>query len=141
MSPEYAMEGLFSIKSDVFSFGVLLLEIISGRRNSSLHAKNMVNLIGHVWELWKEGRAMDIVDSSLEKPYDENEVKRCIQVGLLCVQELATDRPSMSEVALMLSSDTNLQSPNQPAFIVRGGHESSSVSTACDDNFTTVVGR
>ncbi|KAH7838835.1 hypothetical protein Vadar_031751 [Vaccinium darrowii] len=48
MSPEYAMEGLFSIKSDVFSFGVLLLEIISGRKNSSYYKDNFVNLIGHV---------------------------------------------------------------------------------------------
>ncbi|KAH7838740.1 hypothetical protein Vadar_030504 [Vaccinium darrowii] len=48
MSPEYAMEGLFSIKSDVFSFGVLLLEIISGRKNSSYYKDNSVNLIGHV---------------------------------------------------------------------------------------------
>ena len=52
MSPEYAMEGHFSIKSDVFSFGVLLLEIISGRRNSStFDAENSVNLIGHVSRL------------------------------------------------------------------------------------------
>ncbi|KAH7836393.1 hypothetical protein Vadar_000712 [Vaccinium darrowii] len=47
MSPEYAMEGQFSIKSDVFSFGVLLLEIISGRKNSSYYKDNSVNLIGH----------------------------------------------------------------------------------------------
>lgn len=48
MSPEYAMEGLFSIKSDVFSFGILLLEIIMGRKNSTYYAENSVNLIGHV---------------------------------------------------------------------------------------------
>ncbi|KAK9936192.1 hypothetical protein M0R45_013047 [Rubus argutus] len=56
MSPEYAMEGLFSVKSDVYSFGVLLLEIITGRRNAGYyHEKNPdLNLIGHVWELWRE---------------------------------------------------------------------------------------
>ncbi|KAM0005837.1 putative protein kinase RLK-Pelle-DLSV family [Helianthus debilis subsp. tardiflorus] len=49
MSPEYAMEGTFSMKSDIFSFGVLILEIISGRRNSSfIHLDRTYNLIGYV---------------------------------------------------------------------------------------------
>lgn len=51
MSPEYAMEGLFSVKSDVFSFGILVLEIISGRKNNSYYQENSVNLIGHVSNL------------------------------------------------------------------------------------------
>ncbi|XP_017217198.1 cysteine-rich receptor-like protein kinase 34 [Daucus carota subsp. sativus] len=53
MSPEYAMEGLFSIKSDVFSFGILLLEIIMGRKNSSYYAANSVNLIGHFHNIFR----------------------------------------------------------------------------------------
>lgn len=49
MSPEYAMDGLFSIKSDVFSFGVLVLEIISGKKNRGFYiASNQLNLLGHV---------------------------------------------------------------------------------------------
>ena len=49
MSPEYAIDGLFSIKSDVFSFGVLVLEIISGRRNRGFsHPDHQLNLLGHV---------------------------------------------------------------------------------------------
>jgi serine/threonine protein kinase len=49
MSPEYAMDGVFSVKSDVFSFGVLLLEIISGRRNRGVYSySNHLNLLGHV---------------------------------------------------------------------------------------------
>nr|POE84963.1 g-type lectin s-receptor-like serine/threonine-protein kinase [Quercus suber] len=66
MSPEYAMQGLFSIKSDVFSFGVLLLEIITGKKNSTYyHDDPSSNLIGHVWDLWKEDKAMELIDSSL----------------------------------------------------------------------------
>ena len=48
MSPEYAMEGLFSIKSDVFSFGVLLLEILSGKKITGLYQSDSINLIGYV---------------------------------------------------------------------------------------------
>ena len=48
MSPEYALEGLFSIKSDVFSFGVLLLEILSGKKNTGFYHSDSLNLIGYV---------------------------------------------------------------------------------------------
>jgi hypothetical protein len=48
MSPEYALEGLFSIKSDVFSFGVLLLEIVSGKKNTGFYQRDCLHLIGHV---------------------------------------------------------------------------------------------
>ncbi|CAH9082410.1 unnamed protein product [Cuscuta europaea] len=54
MSPEYAMEGHFSVKSDVFSFGVLMLEIVSGKKNKYQHTRNSVNLIGDVWSFWNE---------------------------------------------------------------------------------------
>ena len=48
MSPEYALEGIFSIKSDVFSFGVLLLEIVSGKKNTGLYRTDSLNLLGYV---------------------------------------------------------------------------------------------
>ncbi|XP_041023916.1 putative cysteine-rich receptor-like protein kinase 35 [Juglans microcarpa x Juglans regia] len=103
MSSKYAMRGLFSVKSNVYSFGVLLLEIISGRRNNTYyHDDPSSNLIGHVCELWKEGKAMKIVDSSLVDKTPDNEDARCIQIGLLCVQEYATDRPNMSAVVATL---------------------------------------
>ncbi|XP_040361747.1 G-type lectin S-receptor-like serine/threonine-protein kinase At1g11410 [Rosa chinensis] len=112
MSPEYAMEGLFSIKSDVYSFGVLLLEIITGKKNAGSYEKYPYsNLIGHVWKLWKEGRAVEIIDSSIGESYLVSEIIRCIQIALLCVQEFATDRPTMSVVVSMLSNDAALPSP------------------------------
>ncbi|XP_058197197.1 G-type lectin S-receptor-like serine/threonine-protein kinase RKS1 isoform X5 [Rhododendron vialii] len=120
MSPEYAMEGLFSVKSDVFSFGVLLLEIITGRKNSSYIQDNSVNLIGHVWSLWQEGRAVEIVRSWMTESDSDKEVLRCIHIALLCVEESANDRPNMSEVAFMLCNETALPPPKQPAFIFKG---------------------
>ncbi|KAK1364903.1 Receptor-like serine/threonine-protein kinase [Heracleum sosnowskyi] len=120
MSPEYAMQGHFSIKSDVFSFGVLLLEIITGRKNSSYCTEDSVNLIGHVWELWRESNVLEVVDQSLgESRHHDPRILRCIHIGLLCVQESAAARPSMSEVVFMLSNETSLPQPGQAAFIFR----------------------
>ncbi|XP_075667447.1 G-type lectin S-receptor-like serine/threonine-protein kinase RKS1 isoform X1 [Castanea sativa] len=120
MSPEYVVYGQFSTKSDVFSFGVILLEIVSGKKNCDSYQEHpSQNLIGHVWELWREDRALDIVDSSIKESYVSDEVLRCIQVGLLCVQEEVVDRPTMFAVNLMLSSETTLPSPENPAFIFK----------------------
>ncbi|ONI01793.1 hypothetical protein PRUPE_6G159000 [Prunus persica] len=119
MSPEYAMEGIFSIKSDVYSFGVLMLEIISGRRNSSFYiADHVLNIVGYAWELWKEGRGLELMDPTLKDSCTEDQLLRCFQVGLLCVEENAADRPSMSDVVSMLTTETiSLPLPTRPAFI------------------------
>ncbi|KAK6932439.1 PAN/Apple domain [Dillenia turbinata] len=120
MSPEYVIFGKFSTKSDVFSFGVLLLEIISGKRNNvDYQSHPSLNLIGFVWELWKQDNALETIDSLSEEPGFSYEALRYIQVGLLCVQECAADRPAMSEVVFMLGNNTSLPSPKQPAFVFR----------------------
>ncbi|XP_020541039.1 G-type lectin S-receptor-like serine/threonine-protein kinase RKS1 isoform X1 [Jatropha curcas] len=120
MSPEYAVFGKFSVKSDVFSFGVILLEIISGKKSNDFEQKEFFFcLIGHVWKLWREDKVLEIVDPTLEGSYPPHEVLRCIQIGLLCVQENAMDRPTMLEVALMLGSETTLPMPKQPAYVFR----------------------
>ncbi|KAG6419122.1 hypothetical protein SASPL_121333 [Salvia splendens] len=118
MSPEYAMDGLFSIKSDVFSFGVLVLEIVSGMKNRGFYqTNNHLNLLAYAWKLYREGRALELVDSAAGEEYVAGEVLRCIQVGLLCVQEQAEDRPNMSNVVLMLSSDfVSMQQPKHPGY-------------------------
>ncbi|KAB2637489.1 hypothetical protein D8674_028023 [Pyrus ussuriensis x Pyrus communis] len=119
MSPEYAVFGRFSTKSDVFSFGIILVEIVSSKKNNGLYQEDhSMNLIGHVWQLWREDRALEIVDSSLES-YQSEEVVRCIQVGLLCVQEDPEDRPTMAAVVFMLSGEASPPVPKQPAFVFR----------------------
>lgn len=143
MSPEYAMGGLFSEKSDIYSFGVLLLEIISGKKNTGFsHQEKYFNLLGYVsartsskflnftfndfgdsnklqgWELWNEGNGSDLVDEALAESDScfVTEITRCIQIGLLCVQDHAADRPTMSNVVLMLNSEMDLPQPTQPTF-------------------------
>ncbi|RWR88172.1 G-type lectin S-receptor-like serine/threonine-protein kinase RKS1 [Cinnamomum micranthum f. kanehirae] len=146
MSPEYAMDGHFSVKSDVFSFGVVLLEIISGKRNNHFSDCCSLNLIGYVWERWKEGRVLEVVDSSMSIISSfENEVFRCIQIGLLCVQEKAKDRPNMSSVVLMLGNEIMMLSPTQPAFCFGKGncsdhrHLSTDGIVCCSSNEVTVT--
>ncbi|CAA7405667.1 unnamed protein product [Spirodela intermedia] len=132
MSPEYAMDGSFSVKSDVFSFGVLVLEIISGRRNRGiLHPVRKLNLLGNAWDLWKEGKGLELVDSSLGYPIPMVEVLKCIQIGLLCVQDRPEDRPEMAAVVLMLGGDSGgLPHPKKPEFVAaRERAEGSSTSS------------
>ncbi|KAF7112204.1 hypothetical protein RHSIM_RhsimUnG0256500 [Rhododendron simsii] len=117
MSPEYASEGLFSIKSDVFSFGVLLLEILSGKRSTSFYNSDSLNVLGYAWDLWKSGRGEGIKDPILPEIPSANMLLRYVNIALLCVQESAADRPTMLNVVSMLSNEqVLLPSPKQPAF-------------------------
>ncbi|KAK2971019.1 hypothetical protein RJ640_025793 [Escallonia rubra] len=120
MSPEYAVDGKFSEKSDVFSFGVILLEIVSGKRNTRYHHPDHYHsLLGHAWLLWNEDKAIELMDSCLEDSYVESQVQTCIQVGLLCVQKLPKDRPGMSSVVFMLGNEgMALPEPQQPGFFI-----------------------
>ncbi|RDY00481.1 G-type lectin S-receptor-like serine/threonine-protein kinase, partial [Mucuna pruriens] len=131
MPPEYAVYGSFSVKSDVFSFGVIVLEIVSGRKNTKfLDPVNQLNLIGHAWRLWSEGRPLEVIDESLCDSVIESEVLKIVHVGLLCVQERPEDRPNMSSVILMLNGERPLPRPKQPAFYPH--QEDHSSSTKCE---------
>nr|XP_048323355.1 G-type lectin S-receptor-like serine/threonine-protein kinase At1g11330 [Ziziphus jujuba var. spinosa] len=122
MSPEYAMDGLFSEKSDVFSFGVMLLEILSGKKNSAgFHQTNeYTKLLEYAWNLWKDGRCLELMDPSVTKTCSSTgEFIRFVQVSLLCVQEIAADRPTMADVVSMLGGDmVTPPHPKQPAFSI-----------------------
>ncbi|XP_031499624.1 cysteine-rich receptor-like protein kinase 44 [Nymphaea colorata] len=118
MSPEYVIRGNYSLKSDVFSFGVLLLEIVSGKKNTSFKAADGAkDLLTYAWNLSKENRTLEMVDGALGESYNRKEALRCIHIGLLCVQEDMMNRPTMSSVVLMLgSSSVTLPAPHPPAF-------------------------
>ncbi|GJN32573.1 hypothetical protein PR202_gb21087 [Eleusine coracana subsp. coracana] len=121
MAPEYAMRGHYSIKSDVFSFGVLILEIVTGRRNGgSYSSEDSADLLSLVWEHWTTGTVMEIMDPSLSSLAPRDQMAKCIQIGLLCVQDDPMDRPMMSMVNVMLSSSTvTLNAPSKPVFCFR----------------------
>ncbi|GAB4831067.1 hypothetical protein Ancab_005079 [Ancistrocladus abbreviatus] len=121
MSPEYALEGHFSEKSDIFSFGVLLIEIVSGIRNSSFgYNEDSLSLLAYAWKLWNEGNIISIIDTTILDPCFHPEILRCIHVGLLCVQEHPIDRPNICTLISMLGGEiTNLSQPKQPGFTRR----------------------
>ncbi|KAF3320901.1 receptor-like serine/threonine-protein kinase SD1-8 [Carex littledalei] len=147
MAPEYAMHGIFSVKSDVFSFGVLVLEIISGKKNRrTFDVEPSLNLLNYAWTLWKDGKAFELLDTSISEKsnHHREEIVRCVQVGLLCVQDRPDDRPHMSEVVLMLKSrDAVVPQPKQPAaFSDRVTSDiESSCCTVCDTTLTIVEPR
>ncbi|KAM3319244.1 hypothetical protein P3S67_006444 [Capsicum chacoense] len=119
MAPEYAMEGLFSTKSDVFSFGVLLLGIVSRRKNNGCLSEHGQSLLNFPWKLWREGRGLELMDPCLSQSCVTTEITKCIHLGLLCVQQDPADRPTMSSVVFVLENDPyTLPQPSQPAFSI-----------------------
>ncbi|KAK1422631.1 hypothetical protein QVD17_17917 [Tagetes erecta] len=116
-------------------------EIISGIVRGLLYlhqdSSNALNLIGHTWNLWREGNALELLDESIGAGFSHAEVLKCIQIGLLCVQEHAKDRPTMSKVLLMLSSDdTNLPQPKYPGFCLERRNSRNDLFTKQEESLT-----
>ncbi|KAI3466322.1 hypothetical protein Pfo_022985 [Paulownia fortunei] len=110
LAPEYAMRGHLTEKVDTFGFGVVALEIISGRPNSDSSLEDdMIYLLEWAWNLHESNREIELVDPTLDQ-YDANEVRRIIGVALLCTQASPGLRPAMSRVVAMLSGDIEVAS-------------------------------
>ncbi|CAH9092214.1 unnamed protein product [Cuscuta europaea] len=104
MAPEYLMHGHLSVKADVFSFGVVVLELISGQKISTFNQDpGSQNLLEWVYKLYKKGRCLDTMDPVLLQSAIKEEVTMCIQIGLLCTQADPQVRPTMRRVVIMLS--------------------------------------
>ncbi|KAL8268428.1 hypothetical protein R6Q59_002226 [Mikania micrantha] len=119
MAPEYVLHGHFSVKSDVFSFGVLILEMITGQVNKYfMNGENSENLLSYAWKSWHNGTILDIIDPTLKNGSGlSHDITRSIHIALLCVQENAINRPTMDSVVLKLHSFTDvLLVPSEPAF-------------------------
>lgn len=127
LDPEFLATMTISTKSDVYGFGVTCLEIISARHaiesNLESDSENVqVQLLTrHAWELWSSGRAMDLIDGSLRDDPQISKILRCLQIALLCVQLNRADRPTMSDVLMMLKCESMIL----PMPMLRGAGESS----------------
>ncbi|KAF7143483.1 hypothetical protein RHSIM_Rhsim05G0081300 [Rhododendron simsii] len=121
MTSEYAMHEQWSVKSDVFNFGVLVLEIITGKKNNVLYQSDTpMDLLSYARKLWSDEAPLDLMDATEIGPYSKNEVTRCIHVALLCVQDDPDARPSMAIVVPMLDGySTTLSIPQPPAFLAQ----------------------
>ncbi|KAK4485153.1 hypothetical protein RD792_007766 [Penstemon davidsonii] len=124
MAPEYAMEGKFSEKSDVFSFGVMMLEILSGKKNTHYYNEELsLGLLGCAWKLWNEENCLAFVDQTIASSNIEEDIVRCVHIALLCVQEFSDDRPAIQIVLSMLSREIlDLPMPEQPSFAEKWNH-------------------
>uniref|UniRef100_A0A5B7BUZ3 non-specific serine/threonine protein kinase n=1 Tax=Davidia involucrata TaxID=16924 RepID=A0A5B7BUZ3_DAVIN len=108
IAPEYLSTGKSSEKTDVFGYGIMLLELITGQRAfdlARLANDDDVMLLDWVKGLLKEKKLEMLVDPDLQKNYVEAEVEQLIQVALLCTQGSPMDRPKMSDVVRMLEGD------------------------------------
>ncbi|KAJ9560168.1 hypothetical protein OSB04_005328 [Centaurea solstitialis] len=118
MAPEIVSNGPLSTKVDVFSFGVLVLEIVSGRDANYESLRTDISLEHRVWRNWLEGNLANIIDVRIVG--DPSLMTRFIRIGLLCIQEEATDRPTMDEVVVMLLGRASLALPipKVPSWVV-----------------------
>ncbi|XP_009608510.1 probable LRR receptor-like serine/threonine-protein kinase At1g56140 isoform X1 [Nicotiana tomentosiformis] len=156
LAPEYAMRGHLTEKADVFGFGVVALEIVSGRPNSdSSLEEERIYLLEWAWQLHENNRETEIVDANLSE-FDENEVRKVIGIALLCTQTSPALRPSMSRVIAMLTGDAEVATvTSRPGYLTdwkftdtttfmsdhssRMPNSSVSTSTAADTNYSPLA--
>ncbi|KAI3899537.1 hypothetical protein MKW92_022761 [Papaver armeniacum] len=138
MAPEYAMHGKFSAKSDVFSFGVLILEILCGKRSNSFGGlEGAKNVLSYAWGLWEEGKSIELLDPSLRDCHSTNEVMRCIQIGLLCGQKDVANRPTMAWIIHMLNNHSvALPTPLAPSVLVLHGETEPNIPSKDGENIS-----
>nr|XP_043624748.1 probable LRR receptor-like serine/threonine-protein kinase At1g53430 [Erigeron canadensis] len=117
MAPEYAMRGYLTDKADVYSFGIVALEIVSGKSNTNYRPKEeFVYLLDWAYVLQEQENLLELVDPGLGSDYSKEEVMRMLNVALLCTNPSPTLRPKMSAVVSMLEG----KSPVQPALVKKG---------------------
>ncbi|PIN25482.1 Serine/threonine protein kinase [Handroanthus impetiginosus] len=112
MAPEYAMRGYLTDKADVYSFGIVALEIVSGKSNTNYRPKEeFVYLLHWAYVLQEQGNLLELVDPLLGSNYSEEEALRMLNLALLCANPSLTLRPSMSSVVSMLEGKIPVQAP------------------------------
>ncbi|KAI9100028.1 hypothetical protein K1719_024246 [Acacia pycnantha] len=122
-APEYLIHGQLSAKVDVYSYGVVVLEIVSGRQSQELTIDGDAEgefLLQKAWKLYQRGMHLELVDNTLDPTeYDAEEVKKIIEIGLLCTQASTEARPMMSEVIVLLQNKDLLENmkPTMPILI------------------------
>ncbi|XP_010501246.1 PREDICTED: probable LRR receptor-like serine/threonine-protein kinase At1g56140 isoform X2 [Camelina sativa] len=149
LAPEYAMRGHLTEKIDVYAFGVVALELVSGRPNSDENLEDEKRyLLEWAWNLHEKSREVELIDHELTE-FNMEEVKRMIGIALLCTQTSHALRPPMSRVVAMLSGDVEVSDvTSKPGYLTDWGFDdttSSSLSgfqtkdTGVSESFTSFV--
>ncbi|KAF8037113.1 hypothetical protein BT93_B0127 [Corymbia citriodora subsp. variegata] len=117
MAPEYLVRGQLTERADVYAFGVLVLEILSGRKNS-VYTLGSSSVLQSVWKHYKSNNLAACVDPALRGEFPVLEASNVLQIGLLCTQASMELRPPMSGVVEMLQDkDRVAPQPKQPPFL------------------------
>ncbi|OAY54543.1 cold-responsive protein kinase 1 isoform X1 [Manihot esculenta] len=156
LAPEYAIRGQLTRKADIYSFGILLVEIVSGRcnRNTQLPIDEQY-LLERTWELYERNELVSLVDPSLNGEFDAEESCKFLKIGLLCTQDASKLRPPMSTVVKLLTGekevddskitkpglitdfmDLKVRGPPQAKSEIKTGYLVSSDSDKLDDSTT-----
>ncbi|KAK9113698.1 hypothetical protein Syun_020495 [Stephania yunnanensis] len=115
LAPEYLIRGQLTEKADVYSFGVLIIEIVCGRKNNAFVEDSVLHM---VWNHYNSKSMHECVDFNLSGDFPTEQASKVLQIGLLCTQAKATLRPFMSEIVQMLTdNDYNIHEPRQPPFL------------------------
>uniref|UniRef100_A0A251S0T9 Protein kinase domain-containing protein n=1 Tax=Helianthus annuus TaxID=4232 RepID=A0A251S0T9_HELAN len=113
MAPEYALRGHLTYKADVYSFGVLLLEVVAGKINTKHHpTEEFICLVDWVVFLKQKGSLMDLVDPRLGSGFNKKEALRIIEIAVLCINKSPAHRPTMSDVVNMLEGNIEIRGPD-----------------------------
>ncbi|KAL4341606.1 hypothetical protein GQ457_08G007740 [Hibiscus cannabinus] len=112
LAPEYLQYGKATEKTDVFSYGVVILEVACGRRpiereGEGLNSQKMVNLVDWVWTLFGEGRIIEAADKRLNGDFKEDEMRKLLLVGLSCAHPDSAVRPSIRRVLQILNNEAD----------------------------------
>ncbi|KAG7586566.1 Protein kinase-like domain superfamily [Arabidopsis thaliana x Arabidopsis arenosa] len=119
MAPEYVVRGKLTEKADVYSFGVLMIEVITGKRNNAF-VQEAGSILQTVWSLYRTRNLEEAVDPILGDNFNKIEASRLLQIGLLCVQAAFDQRPAMSAVVKMMKGSLEIHTPTQPPFLNPG---------------------
>lgn len=157
-APEYALHGHLSEKVDTYSFGIVVLETVSGRKSNNVEVEATGTgeyLLEQAWKLHEIDMHLKLVDETLvASDYDNEQARRVIKIALLCTQSQPGPRPTMSEVVVMLSSDTSadhaitirsFDDPDRRRFFYADPSLASGTQTSSSSNatasFTDFLGR
>ncbi|KAK9950601.1 hypothetical protein M0R45_006084 [Rubus argutus] len=146
-APEYAIHGQLSEKVDTYSYGVVVLEIVSGQKSSEIKSDTMGEfLLEKAWKLYETGRHLELADETLDpSEYEAEDVKKFIEIALMCTQSSAALRPTMSEIIVLLKSSRSVENRQltRPVFIEsdlkKARMDTSTSTTSASSNATASI--